>query len=125
LRSTLAVRSWDFDSSGENNGFLDDKGVFTTVDVPFPGATFAGVLNGIPVGGLNAINARGQIVGIYFDSSGVAHGFLEDKGVFTTVEVPFPGATYTALLANNPGGQLLGYYGDSSGGYQCFLATPK
>jgi uncharacterized membrane protein len=114
-----------FDSSGGDNGFLDDRGVFTTVDVPFPGATFAGTLNGIEVGGLNAINASGQIAGIYFDSSGVAHGFVDDRGVFSKVNVPFPGTTYTALLGDNSRGQLVGYYGESSGADQCFLATPK
>jgi uncharacterized membrane protein len=77
-----------FDSSGGNHGFLDDKGVFTTIDVPFTGATFAGSVNGIQVGGLNAINASGQIAGTYFDSSGVAHGFLDDDGVFSTIDVP-------------------------------------
>jgi hypothetical protein len=72
------------------------------------------------------IKPGGQIIiGFYVDSNGVNHGFLDDRGVFTTVDVPFPGATYTALLANNPRGQLVGYYGDSSGGFQCFLATPK
>ena len=114
-----------FDSSGGNHGFLDSHGVFTTIDVPFPGATFAGIVNGIPVGGLNDINASGQIAGAYFDSSGVAHGFLDDHGLFSKVDVPFPGATFTVLLANNSRGQLVGYYGDSSGQQQGFLATPK
>ena len=113
------------DSSGGIHGFLDDKGVFSTVDVPFPGATFAGSLNGIEVGGLNAINASGEIAGIYFDTGGVAHGFVDDQGVFTKVDVPFPGTTYTALLGNNPRGQLVGYYGNGSDEDQCFLATPR
>jgi uncharacterized membrane protein len=111
-----------FDSSGGNHGFLDDKGVFTTIDVPFTGATFAGSVNEIQVGGLNAINASGQIAGTYFDSSGVAHGFLDDDGVFSTIDVP--GATLTVLLGNNPRGQLDGFYGDTSGGQHGFLATP-
>jgi probable HAF family extracellular repeat protein len=114
-----------FDSSGVNHGFLDRHGVFTTIDVPFPGATFAGILNGIPVGGLNDINAGGEIAGIYFDSSGEAHGFLDDHGTFTKIDVPFPGTTFTALLANNSRDQLVGYYGDSSGAQQGFLATPN
>jgi probable HAF family extracellular repeat protein len=114
-----------FDSSGGNHGFLDSHGVFTTIDVPFRGATFAGSVNGIPVGGLNDINASGQIAGTYFDSNGVAHGFLDDHGIFSKVTVPFPGTTFTVLLANNSRGQVVGYYGDSSGQQQGFLATPK
>jgi uncharacterized membrane protein len=114
-----------FDSSGGNHGFLDHQGFFTTIDVPFPGATFAGSVNGIQVGGLNAINASGQIAGTYFDRSGVAHGFLDDHGIFTKINVPFRGTTFTVLLGNNPRGQLVGYYGDASGGQHGFLATPK
>jgi probable HAF family extracellular repeat protein len=44
---------------------------FTPIDVP--GASFT-VAHGI--------NSRGQIVGGYFDSTGV-HSFLYDRGVFT------------------------------------------
>lgn len=114
-----------FDSSGGNHGFFDSHGVFTSIDVPFRGATFAGIVNGIPVGGLNDLNPSGQIPGTYFDSSGVAHGFLDDHGIFTKLDVPFPGTTFTVLLANNSRGQLVGYYGDSSGQQQGFLATPN
>ena len=114
-----------FDSSGGTHGFLDSHSVFSTIDVPFRGATFAGIVNGIPVGGPNDINASGQIAGTYFDSGGVPHGFLDDHGLFSKVDVPFPGTTFTVLLANNPRGQLVGYYGDSSGQQQGFLATPK
>jgi len=45
------------------HGFLRDAaGAFTTIDVP----------GAIPIG----INDAGQIVGIFFDDSGLAHGFL-------------------------------------------------
>jgi hypothetical protein len=61
------------------------------LDVSFRGATFAGILNGIPVGGLNDINAGGQIAGTYFDSNSVPHGFRDDHGLFSKVDVPLPG----------------------------------
>jgi hypothetical protein len=87
--------------------------------------TPTGSINGIQVGGLNDINASGQIAGIYFDSSSVAHGSLDDHGIFSKIDVPFPATTFTALLANNSRGQLVGFYGDSSGEQQGFLATPN
>ncbi len=62
----------------------DASYTFTTIDVPFSGAT-ATVANGI--------NTSGQIVGHYGSVSG-AHGFLYDAGVFTSIDVP--GANSTA-----------------------------
>ena len=47
------------------HGFLLVKGVFTTIDVPGAVAT-------LPAG----INRAGNIVGLYTDAAGNAHGFL-------------------------------------------------
>jgi probable HAF family extracellular repeat protein len=47
------------------HGFVLSKGVFTTVD--FPDAHETQVLS---------INAKGEIVGAYFDANGDQHGFL-------------------------------------------------
>jgi hypothetical protein len=44
-----------------------DFRVFTPIDVPFPGADYRGV---------SGINARGQIVGYYYNESGMVHSFL-------------------------------------------------
>jgi hypothetical protein len=55
------------DSTGGFHSFLDDHEVFTEFDVPSAG----------PFGTLvQANNARGQIVGLYVDSGGIARGFL-------------------------------------------------
>jgi hypothetical protein len=44
---------------------LDKKGTFTTIDGPGATFTFA-----------SGINAAGDIVGFYEDSSGTGHGFV-------------------------------------------------
>jgi hypothetical protein len=57
---------------------------FTTIDVP-------GAVDSTSAGG---INARGQLVGGYFDSTR-NRGFLLDRGIFSTID--FPGAVVTTL----------------------------
>src|SRR6266849_3054979 len=78
---------------------------FTPINVPFAGVTHTEA---------NGINATGQIVGIYIDSSG-GHGFLDDQGVFTPINVPFVGVTFTAPSGINPHVQIVGAYIDSGG----------
>jgi probable HAF family extracellular repeat protein len=85
--------------------FRDKKGVFTTLDVPHSDLTEA-------VG----LNDRGQVVGDYRDAStGVFHGFVWDAGVFSTIDVPFAGATSTAAQGINRFGAIVGFYDDASG----------
>ncbi len=91
------------DGSG-THGFLDDRGRFTTIDAPFPGAD--------PWG----INNHRQIVGLFFDSSG-GSGFLDDRGVFSRIDVPFPGVDQTQAFGINDRGQIVGGYHDSGGSH--------
>ena len=84
---------------------------FTSVDVPFLGASNT-VLTGI--------NRRGQIVGIYQDNGGV-HGFVNNAGIFTTIDVP--GAFETVALGINRHGEIVGWYSDGVG-IHGFLAIP-
>ena len=83
---------------------------FTTIDVP-----------GADLSDANAINPQGEIVGIYFDSSGNAHAFLLRKGKFTTIDVP--GAIFTDPNEINPRGDIVGGYTDSSGNTHGFLLS--
>ena len=89
-------------------GFLLDKGVYTTIDAPTASTT-------IPFG----INNRGQIVGTYIDAGGPSaggftHGFLlNEKGVFTTID--FPGPSETELVGINNQGEIVGVYRDAAG----------
>jgi uncharacterized membrane protein len=99
-----------------SRGFLiDQDGRYTRIDVPGSLATNA-----------TKINNRGQIVGVYSDTSRdlgdrpnsdptapnyKLRGFLLDKhGRFTTIDVP--GATATTAFGINDRGQILFRYGD-------------
>jgi uncharacterized membrane protein len=53
------------------------------------------------------------VVGDYTDADGLIHGFLWDKGRFTTIDVPGAGGT-TATDINNRG-QIVGEYGEDPG----------
>jgi probable HAF family extracellular repeat protein len=73
------------------------------VKIDFPNATATRA---------NDINARGDIVGLYFDAEGVGHGYLLRKGVFSTID--FPGATSTAAFALNAQGDIAGLFTDAN-----------
>ena len=105
------------DVSGDNfhrHGFLrSSKGTFTTFDVP--GRTFTS-----PTG----INNSGQIVGFYADDNFFFHGFVLNKGVFTTVDVDFLEASETQVLSINAKGEIVGAYFEANGTRHGFLGTP-
>ncbi len=61
------------------------------------------------------INDSGQIVGTYIDNSDVSHGFVRNGVKFTTLAVPFAGATSTVPLANNDAGEIVGGWTDNGG----------
>jgi hypothetical protein len=69
-------------------------GIYTTVDPPFP--SFSGY-------GATGINNAGVIVG-GFDE----HGYLDDHGTFTQIDVP--GATFTLPRGINNAGVIAGVY---------------
>jgi probable HAF family extracellular repeat protein len=73
---------------------------FTTLDDPSGGTEAYG------------INDFGQIVGLYFDASNHAHGFLYTGGTFTTLDDP--SATSTLAQGINDNGQIVGLYVDAS-----------
>jgi uncharacterized membrane protein len=53
-----------------------------------------------------AINSSGEIVGGYIDSARVVHGFLDNQGVFLTIDPP--GSTFTVAYGINASGQISG-----------------
>jgi len=61
------------------------------------------------------VNDLGQIVGTYVDSSGVAHGYERTGGKFTTLDVPFTGATGTTPISVNNSGEVVGTWIDGDG----------
>jgi len=84
--------------------------VFTAID--FPGAPTTLALG---------INDAGLIVGIYFDTSGIEHGFLKSGSSLTPIDVP--GSTFTQVDGINDVGQIVGGFGDSTGFRHGFLKS--
>jgi hypothetical protein len=60
------------------------------------------------------INDSGQVVGHYVNSSGAYIGFEKSGGKFTTIAVPFAGATNTTPIAINDAGEIVGAWTDSA-----------
>jgi uncharacterized membrane protein len=65
---------------------------------------FAGSINTTTFG----INAGGQIVGAYDDATGT-HGFLDNGGVFSAIDVPFA-SSFTQTRGINASGLIVGSY---------------
>jgi hypothetical protein len=82
-------------------------GRYTTIDVPGATATFA-----------RSVNDHRVVAGGYTDTHGVSHGFIDRRGVFTTVNDPHagtaPGQGTVASSINNRG-TIVGFYFDSHG----------
>jgi hypothetical protein len=76
--------------------------VYTSID--FPGAVTT-TLNGGP-------NPQGTDIGSYTDTSGVTHGFVLQKGVYTSFDPP--GSTSTTPNWISPEGVIVGGYLDAS-----------
>lgn len=69
----------------------------------------------------NGINARGDIVGLYYDAARTGHGYLLHKGVFSTIDVP--GAALTAAFSLNSRGDIVGRFMDADGTDHGFLLS--
>jgi probable HAF family extracellular repeat protein len=85
-------------------GFLYDRGTFSS-PLTFPGAgNFT-----VP----NAINDRGEIVGVYQDAVPGEHSFLYKAGTYQTLV--YPGAQETGAQGINNSGQVVGGFPDAKG----------
>jgi probable HAF family extracellular repeat protein len=92
-----------YETPDKRHGFLlSREGVFSTIDMdgaqgPPPNGTFT-----------QWINARGDMVGTFFDGS--VHGFLMSGDIVTQLDVPFPGAINTNAPGLNDRGDIVGFY---------------
>jgi hypothetical protein len=68
-------------------------------------------------------NDKEQIVGWYQDPSFVVHGFVYDKGVYTSIDVP-GSRSNTEVIGINKQDAIVGRYLDVHGTEHGFLATP-
>jgi probable HAF family extracellular repeat protein len=84
------------------HGFVDAKGVFTTLDFPSAQDTSA-----------FAINDAGTIVGFYIINNTGPHAFLYQNGTFTNID--FPGSGDTVATAINNLGVVAGIFSNSTG----------
>jgi probable HAF family extracellular repeat protein len=89
--------------SNQQHGFLNDRGVFSSIDVPNALITSA-----------SGINDKGMIVGYYEDTAGL-HGFVLSGEEYTAVDVSFVGASNTIALGINNRGRIVGTYQTSAG----------
>jgi hypothetical protein len=70
----------------------------------------------------SGINDVGTIVGSYVDSNGIEHGFIDNGGNFTTLDVPASlggaatNAVATLVSGINNAGEVVGSYGDGQNG---------
>lgn len=100
-------------ASGQQHGFLDHDGAFTTIDDPNAG--WKGTV-------ATGINDAGIIVGYYYDHAGVSHGFIDINGTFETVNDPV-GSNGTQINGINNAGQIVGDYYDSHNVEHGFVAS--
>jgi hypothetical protein len=100
------------DTSGNINGFLDNRGTFTTVDAP--GATETELLG---------LNDNGIADGFAVIDN-VQHGILYDSltKMFTILDPV--GSTSTTLNGINDAGDVVGFFVDSNGNTDGVLGTP-
>jgi len=99
------------DSSGAWHGYLQSGGTFTTIDVPFSGATWTET---------EGIANTGDVVGYWLDAT-TSHGFLLSGGTYTSFD--FPGAAFTIAYGSNKHGEITGFYGDTNGVYHGFTLS--
>jgi hypothetical protein len=105
------------DASGNNYGFIEWNGVFTSYKDPHTGK---GTVNQIL-----GLNDAGIAVGFYVDANGMSHGFEVNQatGKFTAV-VP-TGLSNVTVAGINSAGDITGFGSTSSGGTIGFLRKGK
>jgi uncharacterized membrane protein len=97
--------------TGLTHGYTIDYGTVKPFDVPGSNLTNAW-----------DINPQGEIAGVFRDTNGKVHGFLESRsGEFSTID--FPGATATRAFGINPAGDVVGAYVDAAGNTHGFLMS--
>ena len=117
LVNPTTVGFW-VDGSGNNFGFVDQNGVFTSVsdpNVPAAGPTVTQLLG---------VNDNNMAAGFYVDAGGNAQGFLFNITTMTftpiTLPVAFSAAMTTASGVNN-NGVVTGFYTDTAGNVHGFI----
>jgi hypothetical protein len=113
INTAGAVAGWCTSAkTGLDTGFVYSGGKFTAVNFPKS--------NGTQVTG---INDKGEVVGLYLDSTNLTHGFSKIGTKYTTIDVT--GGTNTVAWGVNNAGQITVYTTNSSGTFDSYLVTGK
>ena len=101
-----------YDAAGHAHGFTSNSWTYYS-PVDYPGAAETFVLG---------VNNSNQVVGYYYlDLTRTeAHGFLLDKGLFTTIDNP-EGLLGSVLTGINNYGDIVGWYTDANQGHHGFF----
>jgi len=105
-------------NAGQYHGYIVQNGNFYTYDVP--GSTLTQIWG---------INSEAEFVGLYDDSDGSEHGFLQRRGAALPVTIDVPsGPPFNSVLTDSfaisPAAVIVGLYSDSSGNLHGYAAVP-
>ena len=98
-------------TGGITHGFVLSKGKVTPLSVP--NTDFTGAFG---------IDAAGNVVGGFRDSSGATHAYIYSGGSYTTIDIP--GASVTAGSAINSVGDIVGKYVSAGVQHGFLLSSP-
>ena len=107
------------DANGNNFGFVEWHGGFTSYQDPN-----TGVSNGVKVNQLLGINDKGIAVGFYTDGNGNNHAYKLNQynGHFSEIATSsIPGAVSAMATGINDNGDIVGTYTDGNGAMHGFL----
>ena len=111
VNSAGAAAGWCTSSkTGLDVGFVYAKGKFTPVNFPKSNGTEA-----------TGINDKGEVVGLYFDSANLTHGFSKIGTKYTKIDVK--GGSNTVAWGVNNAGQITVYTTNSAGTFDSYLMT--
>lgn len=113
INKSSAAAGWCASTkTGQDIAFVYSGGKFTAINFPKSIGTQA-----------MGINDKGDVVGLYFDSNGVQHGFLKKGAKYTSIDAT--GDTSTEAWGINNSGQIVVFAINSAGGYDSFLYNGK
>jgi len=101
------------DGNGNNFGFIEWNGVFTSYQDPNTGTGTVNQLLGL--------NAHGIAVGFYTDGNGVNHGYEVHQNTGNFTEIVPPGGNNVTAAGINDDGDVVGFLTASNGNIASFL----
>ncbi len=111
INSLGAAAGWCFSAKTSlATAYVYHAGTFTPVNFPGSSGTEA-----------TGINDKGEVVGLYFDSAGLTHGFSKIGTVYKKIDVT--GHTNAVAWGVNNAGQITVYATNSAGAFDSYLKT--